>query len=113
VWERWLEKDPVRVVATHADVLRSMRAIYIDAGTKDAWFLDLGAEAFRRELEKIGVTYYVFELFDAKHGSIEYRGAKPRWRPLRLRSTRSTGPISIGAPVAASATRNTTTEVVT
>jgi putative esterase len=73
VWDRWLEKDPVRMVATAADGLRSMRAIYIDAGKKDEWFLDLGAEAFRRELEAIGVTDVFFELFDATHMGIEYR----------------------------------------
>jgi S-formylglutathione hydrolase FrmB len=73
VWDRWLQLDPVRMVASHADDLRSMRAIYIDAGKKDQWFLDLGAEAFRRELEKIGVTDVFFELFDATHMGIEYR----------------------------------------
>jgi len=73
VWERWLEKDPVRMVAKNADTLRSMRAIYIDAGKRDEWYLDLGAEAFRQELEKIGVTDYFFEIFDAGHMSIGYR----------------------------------------
>jgi S-formylglutathione hydrolase FrmB len=73
VWERWLALDPVRMVASHADDLRSMRAIYIDAGKRDQFFLDLGAEAYRRELEKIGVTDYSFELFDATHMGIEYR----------------------------------------
>jgi hypothetical protein len=57
----------------HADALRSLRAIYIDAGTRDEWFLDLGADAFRRELEELGITDVFFELFDAKHGGIEYR----------------------------------------
>ncbi len=73
VWERWLEKDPVRMVATRADALRSLKAIYIDAGKRDEWYLDLGAEAFRRELEAIGVTDVFFELFDATHMAIEYR----------------------------------------
>ena len=73
IWERWLEVDPVRMVAGHADSLRSMRAIYIDAGKKDEWYLDLGAEAFRRRLEDIGVTDVSFELFDATHMGIEYR----------------------------------------
>jgi S-formylglutathione hydrolase FrmB len=73
VWERWLAVDPVRMAAKHADALRSMRAIYIDAGKKDQYFLDLGAEAFRRELEAIGVTDYFFELFDATHNAIDYR----------------------------------------
>jgi dienelactone hydrolase len=53
--------------------LRGLRAIYIDAGKKDEWFLDVGAEAFRRELEKHGITDYHFELFDAGHMSIGYR----------------------------------------
>lgn len=73
VWQRWLDKDPVRMVAEHAEALRSMRAIYIDCGRKDEFYLDLGAEAFRRELEKVGVTDYFFELFDATHKQIEYR----------------------------------------
>jgi hypothetical protein len=57
----------------HADALRGLRAIYIDAGKKDEFFLDLGAEAFRRELEELGITDVFFELFDAGHGAIEYR----------------------------------------
>lgn len=73
VWQRWLAWDPVRMAPRHADTLRGLRAIYVDAGTRDEFFLDLGAEAFRRELEKLGVTDVFFELFDAKHGSIEYR----------------------------------------
>jgi S-formylglutathione hydrolase FrmB len=73
IWERWLEKDPVRMVGGHADDLRGLRAIYIDAGKKDEWYLDLGAEAFRTALAEIGVTDVFFELFDATHMAIEYR----------------------------------------
>jgi S-formylglutathione hydrolase FrmB len=73
VWERWLAWDPVRMVARHADALRSQKAIYIDAGKRDEFFLDLGAEAFRQELAAIGVTDVFFELFDATHMGIEYR----------------------------------------
>ncbi len=73
VWERWLALDPVRMVPDHADALRSMRAIYIDAGKRDEFFLDLGAEAYRRALHRIGVTDVRFELFDATHMMIEYR----------------------------------------
>jgi S-formylglutathione hydrolase FrmB len=73
VWARWLEHDPVRMARRHADALRSLKAIYLDAGTRDEWFLDLGADAFRRELEAIGVTDVRFELFDAGHFAIDYR----------------------------------------
>jgi len=73
VWERWLAWDPVRMAPRHADALRSLRAVYIDSGKKDEWYLDLGAEAFRRALEEVGVTDVHFELFDAGHMGIEYR----------------------------------------
>jgi len=73
VWERWLEWDPVRMARRRRDALRSLRAVYIDSGTRDEWFLDLGAEAFRREVEAAGVNDVRFELFDAGHGGIEYR----------------------------------------
>src|SRR6266508_3768225 len=73
VWERWLAWDPVRMVPRYADALRSLTAIYIDAGKRDEFYLDLGAEAFRRALEEIGVTDVFFELFDATHMGIEYR----------------------------------------
>jgi hypothetical protein len=73
VWERWLAWDPVRMVPAHAEALRSLRAIYIDAGTRDEFFLDLGAEAFRRALAEVGVSDVFFERFDAGHGGIEYR----------------------------------------
>jgi Putative esterase len=79
VWDRWLAWDPVRMVDAYPDALRSQRAIYIDAGKSDQFFLDLGAEAFRGALERIGVTDVFFELFDATHSAIEYR------YPLALR----------------------------
>ncbi len=73
VWERWLAHDPVRMVPAHADALRSLRAIYIDAGTRDEWFLDLGAVAFRDALAAIGITDVRYETFTAGHMGIEYR----------------------------------------
>ena len=71
VWQRWLDWDPVRMV----DRVRRRAAlacgpIWIDAGTRDEWFLDLGAEAFRAGLARVGVPdeRVHFELFDAGHG---------------------------------------------
>jgi hypothetical protein len=75
VWQRWLDWDPVRMAAKYADALRSMRAIWIDAGTRDEASLDLGASAFRQSLTDIGVSDEIiyFEHFDAGHGAIDYR----------------------------------------
>jgi hypothetical protein len=72
VWARWLEMDPVRMIPGHADALRSLRAIWLDAGKKDEWFLDNGAVAVSRELEELGIAH-TLELFDAGHMSIGYR----------------------------------------
>jgi hypothetical protein len=61
------------MVPTYADALRSLRAVWIDGGTRDEWYLDLGAVAFRDALADIGVTEVRFELFDAGHGGIGWR----------------------------------------
>src|SRR3989440_491028 len=73
IWKRWLGWDPVRMAPRHAAALRSQRAIYIDAGKRGDVYLDLGAEAFRRRLDELGIDDYFFELFDGTHMSIEYR----------------------------------------
>ncbi|WP_434444771.1 alpha/beta hydrolase [Lentzea sp. E54] len=75
VWQRWLDWDPVRMVAGNADAVRSLRAVWIDAGTRDEYFLDLGAEAFHKEITRVGLPAerVHFELFDAGHGAIDYR----------------------------------------
>jgi S-formylglutathione hydrolase FrmB len=73
VWERWLAWDPVRMVPAHADALRGLTAIWVDAGKNDEWYLDLGAQAFVAELAAIGVTDVAFELFDGTHMAIDYR----------------------------------------
>jgi S-formylglutathione hydrolase FrmB len=73
VWERWLAWDPVRMAPRHAAALRSLRAVYLDAGRSDDYYLDLGAEAVRRQLVAAGVTEIAFELFEGGHGRIAYR----------------------------------------
>ena len=73
VWERWLGWDPVRMIPRHADAARGLRAVYLDAGRGDEYHLDLGAEAVRRELAAAEVEDVAFELFDGRHGAIEYR----------------------------------------
>jgi len=75
VWQRWLDWDPVRMVERYTDAVRSWRAVWIDGGTRDEWYLDIGAEAFHEELRRAGLpeerTH--FELFAAGHGGIDYR----------------------------------------
>jgi S-formylglutathione hydrolase FrmB len=75
VWQRWLDWDPVTMVPRYAAALRSLRGIWIDAGTSDDYYLDIGAQAFRAALEQAGVEPDVirFELFEGTHSAIDYR----------------------------------------
>ncbi len=75
VWQRWLDWDPVRMVPSRASAVSSWRAVWIDAGTSDEYFLDVGAEAFRAEVVRAGLPAdrIHFELFEAGHAAIDYR----------------------------------------
>jgi S-formylglutathione hydrolase FrmB len=75
VWQRWLDTDPVRMAPAHAEALRGLRGIWIDAGVRDEFFLDVGAQAFRSALSAAGVPDDLvhFEFFEAGHMGIDYR----------------------------------------
>jgi enterochelin esterase family protein len=62
VWARWLEHDPVRLAARHAEALRSLELLFLDAGTKDEYQLHLGARILCGRLDALG-----------GHGNIGYR----------------------------------------
>ena len=72
VWDRWLEHDPVRLVEKHVDALKSLRLLYIDAGSRDEFALDIGASILSRKLGRLGVEH-IHEEFDDGHFNISYR----------------------------------------
>ncbi len=72
VWRRWQALDPVRMVATRLDALRSLRAIWLDAGRQDDYYLDLGAQAISAQLTAEGINHR-FELFEGFHAGVEHR----------------------------------------
>ena len=49
-----------------------MKRIYLDAGKRDEWYLDLGATGVREGAGRDRGDY-TLELFDARHGGIAYR----------------------------------------
>ena len=61
--------------ARHLGLGSKLRGIWIDAGTRDDFNLDVGASAFRAALLDAGVEEDLirFELFDATHSGIDYR----------------------------------------
>jgi hypothetical protein len=73
VWQRWLDCDPVRLIASRPDAARSLRGIYLEGGRRDEYHLDVSAGAVAAALRQQGVADVRLELFDAGHSSIEYR----------------------------------------
>jgi hypothetical protein len=73
VWERWLAWDPVRMIPRHAEAWRGLRAVWLDGGTSDEWYLDIGAQAVHDALVEAGVGDLRFELFEGGHGRVEHR----------------------------------------
>lgn len=72
VWQRWLEHDPVRLVETHIDDLKSLKLLFLDAGKSDEFNLDVGARILSMRLRDYGVDH-IHEEFDGGHFGVSYR----------------------------------------
>jgi len=72
VWQRWLSHDPVRLVEERVDDLKSLRLLFVDAGTRDEFNLDIGARMLSKKLSALDVAH-VHEEFDDGHFNISYR----------------------------------------
>ena len=79
IWARWLEHDPVRLVEKSVENLKSLKLLFIDAGTRDEFALDLGAKILCRRLKEFDIPFLTEE-FDDGHFNIGYR----QNRSLRL-----------------------------
>ena len=72
VWRQFLAWDPAEMIATHADALRGMRLVFLDAGTRDEWALDVGARVMAARMRALGVPVE-HEEFDDGHMNTSYR----------------------------------------
>jgi enterochelin esterase family protein len=72
VWGKWLAHDPVRLVEKYAENLKSLKLLYIDAGTRDEFALDIGARVLCQKLSDLGIPH-IHEEFDDGHFNINYR----------------------------------------
>jgi len=72
VWQRWLAHDPLTLLASHADALRSMKLVYLDCGTRDEYHLHLGLRLFARALAARGIDHTHLE-YDDSHMNVSYR----------------------------------------
>ncbi|HEY2901725.1 MAG TPA: alpha/beta hydrolase-fold protein [Polyangia bacterium] len=74
IWRRWKAWDPTEMVKVtpHATALAKLKLLFIDAGTRDEYGLDLGARILCRRLRDLGIAFEHQE-FDDGHRSIPYR----------------------------------------
>jgi enterochelin esterase family protein len=74
VFARWLRYDPVEICqeAPYRAALAGMRLVYLDGGTRDEYFLDLGARMLADRLRKLDIAV-THEEFDDGHRSTTYR----------------------------------------
>ncbi len=72
VWQRWLDCDPVHLAPIHAESLKSLRLLYLDAGKSDEWCLNMSHRVLGKRFKDLGISH-ILEEFDAGHMNIDYR----------------------------------------
>ncbi|MDQ3020446.1 MAG: alpha/beta hydrolase-fold protein [Bacteroidota bacterium] len=72
VFDRWLKHDPVRMAYNYVSNLKKLKLIYLDAGLKDEFNLQIGARIFCEKLKEKKIKY-IHEEFDDGHMNIQYR----------------------------------------
>lgn len=73
-WARWLRHDPLQMIERpeHQEALRGLRGLYIDAGRRDEYHIQLGTRALVDRLTELGIEHY-HEEFDGGHTGIDWR----------------------------------------
>ena len=72
IWAKWKTHDPLTLLDRHVDALKSLRLLFLDCGTDDEFYLDLGLRQFVRRLKALGVKHEHQE-FEDSHMNIPYR----------------------------------------
>ncbi|MFI5345267.1 MAG: alpha/beta hydrolase [Elusimicrobiota bacterium] len=72
VWKRWEAHDPVHACAKHAGELRRLKTLWFDAGTRDEFYLQLGARRFSDALKKLKIKH-VHQEHDRGHFDLAAR----------------------------------------
>jgi S-formylglutathione hydrolase FrmB len=71
-WRKWLEHDPIHLVAKYRASLKSLRGIYIDCGWRDQYHIHYGSRILSQRLAAAGIRH-IYEEFDDNHSDIDYR----------------------------------------
>ena len=86
-WQRWLSFDPVHYRASQLDALRMLRALWLDAGNRDQYFIHYGTREFAARLSAAGIAHR-HEEFDGNHSGMDWRlDHSLPWLLARLETT--------------------------
>lgn len=72
IFNKWLRHDPVHMIDRYVSNLKKLKLIYLDAGTRDEFNLNVGARIFCDKLKKKKIKY-IHEEFNDGHMNVQYR----------------------------------------
>jgi len=72
VLARWAAFDPLNLAERHAASLKGLRLLFLDCGTEDEFYLELGARQMSAKLKSLGIAHE-YQEFDDGHMGIAYR----------------------------------------
>jgi enterochelin esterase family protein len=73
VWQKWLDVDPSRVVASHVDALKKLRWLHLDCGSEDEFCAQFGHRRMAKAFIDFGIEHHLTE-FSGGHS-----GTSARW----------------------------------
>jgi hypothetical protein len=71
-WRQWRRHDPINLVTSYKQNLKSLRGIYIDCGWRDQYHIHYGTRLLSARLSAAGIKH-TYEEFDDNHSDIDYR----------------------------------------
>ena len=72
IWQRWLAFDPVELVESFGDSLRSLRLLYFDCGLYDEYNLLYGARILSKRLSAAKIRFS-YEEYEGGHRKVQQR----------------------------------------
>jgi enterochelin esterase family protein len=72
IFNKWLRHDPVHMIDRYVSNLKKLKLIYLDAGTRDEFNLNVSARIFCDKLKKKKIKY-IHEEFNDGHMNVQYR----------------------------------------
>ena len=72
VWQQWLCFDPVHYRSDALENLAKLRGFWMDAGSRDQYFIHYGTRELHRKLSAAGIDHH-YESFDGNHSGMDWR----------------------------------------